>query len=66
MANPKLPGGTAFLAGFSRLGILRGHHHWLHKSRPSFTHLWEKPGGRSWLWCHTCPVSPSLGTAVEY
>lgn len=45
MANPRtLPGGTAFLAGFSRQGILRGHHRWLHKSRPSFTHLWEKPG----------------------
>lgn len=53
MANPRtLPGGTAFLAGFSRQGILRGHHRWLHKSRPSFTHLWEKPeGGGAGCWC---------------
>lgn len=51
MANPRtLPGGTAFLAGFSRQGILRGHHRWLHKSRPSFTHLWEKPGGGAGSW----------------
>lgn len=75
MANPRtLPGGTAFLAGFSRQGILRGHHRWLHKSRPSFTHLWEKRGGgagRSWLlvfWCCCVPApnSASFGTAVEY